>query len=91
VTLGSLRYFNDYRRRWPSGFAAFPCVHQLPVLLVHLARTFFFVKSAVRPPLEHGGDADVEADRPHELVHNQACQKAARRNDKALHERFVRQ
>lgn len=30
----SLRHFNDCWRRLPPGFAAFPRVHQLPVLLV---------------------------------------------------------
>ncbi len=74
----SLCHFNDYWRRLSPGFAAFPCVHQVPVLLVHLARSFFLVKTAVSPPLEHGGDADVKADWPHDLVHNQACEKAAR-------------
>ena len=65
--LRSLRHFNDYRRRLSPAFAAFPCVHQLPVLLVHLARTFLFIETAVRPPLEHGGNADVKADWPHSL------------------------
>jgi hypothetical protein len=87
----SLRHFNDYWRRLSSGFATPPCVRQLPILLVHLARSFFLVKSAVRPSLEHGGDADVKTDWPHELVHNQARQKTSRRNDETLHERFVRQ
>jgi hypothetical protein len=67
----SLRYFDDYGRRLSPGFAAFPCVHQLPVLLIHLARSYFLVKTAVRPPLEHGGDANVKADWPHSLVRKQ--------------------
>jgi hypothetical protein len=51
-----------------SGFAAFPCVHQLPVLLVHLARSFFLVGTAVRPPLEYCRNAGVKADWTGELV-----------------------
>jgi hypothetical protein len=72
------------------GFAAFTCVRQLPVLLADLVRPFFLVKTAVGPPLEDRCDADVKADWPHDFVQNQARQKAARRDDKALHERFVR-
>jgi len=43
----SVLHLNDYReRRGPPGFAAFPCVHQLPALLMQLGSFLLLIETA---------------------------------------------